>query len=146
MTKQLSRRTVLRGLGTAIALPALEAMMPRTAFGAAASAAAPGPKRLAWLYIPNGVDFPNWLPATTGADYELSPTLAPLAKFKQKMTVISGLACDKANANGDGPGDHARAQAAYLTGVQPRKTEGANIHLGISADQAAAEKIGYLTR
>lgn len=146
MTKQLSRRTMLRGLGTAIALPALDAMMPRTAFGAAASATLPGPKRLAWLYIPNGVDLPNWLPSTTGADYELSPTLAPLAKFKQKMMVISGLACDKANANGDGPGDHARSQAAYLTGVQPRKTEGANIHLGISADQVAAEKIGYLTR
>lgn len=146
MTKQLSRRTVLRGLGTAIALPCLEAMLPRTAIGATAAATVPGPKRLAWLYIPNGVDMQNWTPSTVGADFELTPTLAPLAKFRDKMIVASGLACEKANANGDGPGDHARAMAAYLTGVQPRKTEGANIHLGISADQAAADKIGYLTR
>jgi hypothetical protein len=60
--------------------------------------------------------------------------------------VASGLACTKANPNGDGPGDHARAQAAYLTGVQPRKSEGSNIHLGISADQLAVKKIGYLTK
>jgi hypothetical protein len=145
----ISRRTMLRGLGTAIALPALESMLPRMAFGAAAgtvAAAPPGPKRLAWLYVPNGVDMSSWKPATTGAGYALTPTLQPLAKFKDKFNVISGLACEKANPNGDGPGDHARAQAAYLTGVQPVKSEGANIHLGISADQAAADKMGYLTR
>lgn len=145
MATQLSRRTVLRGLGTAIALPCLEAMLPRASFGATA-AVAPGPKRLAWLYVPNGVDLQNWTPATFGTDYELTSTLQPLAKFKSKMMVVSGLNAEKANANGDGPGDHARAMAAYLTGVQPRKTEGANIHLGISADQAAADKIGHLTR
>jgi len=88
----------------------------------------------------------NWTPATVGGDFELTPILTPLAKFRDRMMVISGLACEKANANGHGPGDHARAMAAYLTGVQPRKTEGANIHLGISADQAAADKIGYMTR
>jgi uncharacterized protein DUF1552 len=142
----ISRRTMLRGLGTAIALPALEAMLPKTAFGAAIAPVAPGPKRLAWLYVPNGVDMSSWKPATVGAGYELTPTLKPLAAFKDRFMVISGLACQKANANGDGPGDHARAQAAYLTGVQPRKSEGANIHLGISADQAAADKIGYMTR
>jgi hypothetical protein len=98
------------------------------------------------MYVPNGIDMQNWTPATFGADYELTPTLMPLAKFKERMMVITGMACEKANANGDGPGDHARAMAAYLTGVQPRKTEGANIHLGISADQLAANKIGYLTR
>jgi len=142
----ISRRTMLRGLGTAIALPALEAMLPRSGFGATVAAAAPGPKRLAWIYVPNGVDMSSWKPTKVGADFELTPTLAPLAKFKDKMMVLSGLACEKANPNGDGPGDHARAMAAYLTGVQPRKSEGANIHLGVSADQAAADKIGYLTR
>jgi hypothetical protein len=142
----LSRRTVLRGIGTAIALPALEAMLPKGALGATVAAAPPGPKRLAWLYIPNGVDMSSWKPATVGADYALTPTLQPLAALKDKFMVISGLACTKANPNGDGPGDHARAMCAYLTGVQPRKSEGANIHLGISADQAAADKIGVATR
>jgi len=149
MAMQLSRRTMLRGLGTAIALPALEAMLPRLAFGAPSTpniATVAGPKRLAWLYVPNGVDIQNWTPATYGADYALTPTLMPLSKFKDRMMVVTGLQCEKANPNGDGPGDHARAQAAYLTGVQPRKTEGANIQLGISADQAAADKIGYLTK
>jgi hypothetical protein len=136
-------------MGTAIALPLLDAMMPSTRFigsSASAATAAAGPKRLAWMYVPNGIDMQNWTPATFGADYELTPTLMPLSKFKERMMVVTGMACEKANANGDGPGDHARAMAAYLTGVQPRKTEGANIHLGISADQLAANKIGYLTR
>jgi hypothetical protein len=144
--KPISRRTVLKGLGTAIALPCLEAMLPNMGFGAISAPTIAGPKRLAWLYIPNGVDMSSWKPTTVGAGYDLTPTLQPLAPFKDKFNIISGLACTKANPNGDGPGDHARAQCAYLTGVQPRKSEGANIHLGISADQAAADKIGYLTR
>jgi hypothetical protein len=121
-------------------------MLPRTAFGAASAPALPGPKRLAWIYVPNGVDMSSWKPATAGDAYQLTPTFGPVAAFKDKFMIISGLAAKKANANGDGPGDHARAMCAYLTGVQPRKSEGANIHLGISADQAAADKIGYLTR
>ncbi len=142
----ISRRTMLRGLGTAIALPCLEAMLPRTAFGAAATPVVAGPKRLAWLYVPNGVDMSNWKPATVGADYQMTTTLQTLAAVKSKIMVVSGLAALKANPNGDGPGDHARAQAAYLTGVQPVKSEGANIHLGISADQVAAQKIGSATK
>jgi hypothetical protein len=138
---------MLRGLGTVIALPALEAMMPRLAFTATtATAAAAGPKRLAWIYVPNGVDMTSWKPTTFGANYQLSPTLQGLAAFKNKMLVASGLTCNKANANGDGPGDHARANASYLTGVQATKSQGAGIHLGISVDQAAATKVGLLTR
>jgi hypothetical protein len=138
---------MLRGLGTAMALPVLDAMMPSIGFGATnGAAAAAGPKRVAWLYVPNGIDMQNWTPATTGAAYELTPTLAPLAPFKDKMTIISGMMCDKANANGDGPGDHSRAMPSYLTGVQARKTQGANIHIGTSADQAAAARVGHLTR
>jgi len=147
----LSRRAVLRGLGTAMALPFLESLLPARAFGAplssdAVAKAAAGPKRLAWLYVPNGIDMQNWTPATFGKDYELTPTLQPLAPFRDKMMVISGLVCDKANQNGDGPGDHARAQSAYLTGCQPRKAEGAGIKSGLSADQAAADRIGHLTK
>ena len=143
---RISRRTMIRGLGTAMALPCLEAMLPRAAFGAITAPTLPGPKRLAWLYVPNGVDMVSWKPAKLGAGYDLSRTLKPIAAFKDKFNVISGLCALKANPNGDGPGDHARAQAAYLTGCQPVKSEGANIHLGISADQAAATKIGYLTK
>jgi hypothetical protein len=125
-------------------------MLPSVTFGAGATtraaAAAAGPRRLAWIYVPNGIDMQNWTPATFGADYALTPTLAPLAAFKEKFMVVTGLVCDKARANGDGAGDHARAMAAYLTGAQPRKTEGANIHVGMSADQAAAMRIGHFTR
>jgi len=120
-------------------------MLPRMTFGATAPTV-PGPRRVAWIYVPNGVDMASWKPGTVGSDYTLPPTLRPLAAFKDKFMLISGLACLKANPNGDGPGDHARANAAYLTGVQPRKSEGANIHVGISADQAAANKIGFQTR
>ncbi len=147
----LSRRTVLRGLGTAMALPFLESLLPARAFGATLSSdavakAAAGPRRLAWLYVPNGIDMANWTPATFGTDYELTPTLTGLADYRNKMTVVSGLVCEKANQNGDGPGDHARAQSAYLTGCQPRKAEGAGIKAGLSADQAAADRIGHLTK
>lgn len=145
----MSRRTLLRGMGTAIALPFLESMIPtRRLFAAEAGAGAKlaGPRRVAWLYVPNGVNIPNWMPSEFGSSYELSPTLKPLAAFRSKMTVVSGLVCDKANANGDGPGDHARAMSAYLTGAQPRKTEGANIKLGMSIDQAIAGKVGHLTK
>lgn len=145
----MSRRTLLRGLGTAIALPVLDSMIPTRLLGAEAKAAAKAalpPRRVAWLYVPNGIDMQNWTPAEAGASYQLTPTLQPLAEYRDKFSVLTGLVCDKANANGDGAGDHARAMAAYLTGAQPRKTEGANIHLGRSADQIAADKIGHLTR
>jgi hypothetical protein len=146
----LSRRAVLRGLGTAMALPFLESLLPSRAFGAAltsdaVAAVAAGPRRIAWLYVPNGIDMQNWTPATFGTDYALTPTLKNVAPFRDKMLLISNLVCDKANQNGDGPGDHARAQAAYLTGVQPRKSE-ALLHVGQSADQAAADRIGHLTK
>jgi len=145
MIQQLSRRTVLRGMGTAVAVPFLEAMMPSLTLGADAVAKA-GPRRLAFIYVPNGVHMQAWTPAAEGADFELTRTLTLLKPFKNKLTVLTGLTCDKANANGDGPGDHARAMSAYLTGCQPRKTEGANLKIGMSVDQACAAKLGHLTR
>ena len=147
---QLSRRNMLRGLGTAITLPFLESLLPLKSFGAISdntiAKLAAGPRRLAWVYVPNGVNVDSWMIKDFGRDYELSPSLSILNAYKERMLVISNLVCDKANQNGDGPGDHARAQSAYLTGCQPRKAEGAGIKAGQSADQAAADRVGHLTK
>jgi hypothetical protein len=143
-TPLLSRRAVLRGTGTLIALPWLEAMLPAIVTGA--EAAKKPPVRMAFLYVPNGVRMESWTPTQSGMDYELSPILAPLKNVKDELLVLSGLAQQKAFANGDGPGDHARAMATFLTGCQARKTSGADIKVGVSVDQVAAEKVGKNTR
>ncbi len=140
--KHLSRRTVLRGMGAAVALPMLDAMTP--AF------AAPGrggkPVRLSFTYVPNGVTQAEWTPAATGRDFDLPRILKPLEPFREDTLVLSGLAQKNANALGDGPGDHARAGACFLTGVHPRKTAGADIQAGVSADQIAAQALASETR
>lgn len=141
----LPRRTFLRGLGTAVALPVLDAMLPGRALAASGSAKA-FPKRVAWIYVPNGKNMADWTPATTGTNYALPSILEPLAQHRRDFSVISGLAIDPANSHGDGGGDHARASAAFLTGVHPRKTAGADIKAGISVDQIAANAIGAETR
>jgi hypothetical protein len=141
----ISRRTVLKGLGTALALPLLDSMLPVHA-RAEAAALAVLPRRLAFIYIPNGVHVPDWTPQTVGADFDLPPILAPLAAHKSHLTVFSGLAQDKGRANGDGAGDHARALSSFLTGCQAYKTDGAGIRAGVSADQVAAQQIGHRTR
>jgi len=147
--KKLSRRTALRGLGVGIALPWLEAMGTINTWAdnlsQVGSQQVPH-NRVAFLYVPNGKNMKNWTPKTEGTNYELKGILTPLDKVKDKTLVISGLTADKARANGDGGGDHARALAAFLTGVQPRKTDGPNIRVGISVDQAAALRIGNQTR
>ena len=140
----MSRRTVLRGLGTTLALPLLDAMLPLTAFGAPNPKAAPN--RMAVFYVPNGMHMPDWSPAQVGRGFELPPILAKLAPFKDDLLVLSGLAHDKANANGDGGGDHARALSVFLTGCQPKKTHGADIKVGMSADQVAAQQVGLHTK
>ncbi len=147
--KQLSRRTFLRGLGVTIALPWLESMGPLTNWATAATKGMTGqvtPNRIAFLYVPNGKIMEEWTPQTVGAGFELTKILKPLEKVQDKTLVLSGLTADKARANGDGGGDHARAMAAFLTGAQPRKTSGTDIHAGISVDQAAATQIGNQTR
>jgi len=143
MGNVLSRRTVLRGLGTAVSLPWLEAMLP--ARGAAAAAASP-PLRLGFVYVPNGKHMPDWTPAAEGSGFELPWILEPLAAHRDRFSVISGLAHMKANANGDGGGDHARALATFLTGSQAKKTHGADLRAGISVDQLAAAHLGRQTR
>lgn len=149
MTKvTISRRTVLRGMGTALALPWLECMLPGSSAVAntIASKATGPPLRMAFLYVPNGMHMPDWTPGEVGADYELTPILKPLEPFKSKFNVLSGLALDGAYAHGDGGGDHARSVASFLTGAHPRKTDGTNIQNGPSVDQIAAAKIGHLTK
>jgi hypothetical protein len=142
---RISRRTALKGLGVVVALPLLEAMEPATTF-AFGTPRRTFPRRMAFVYVPNGVNVWQWTPTGTGKDFQLSNILEPLAPFKNDLLVLGGLTCDKARPNGDGPGDHARAMAAFLTGRQPRKTNGANIRAGISVDQLAASRVGTGTR
>ena len=141
----LSRRAVLRSATAAIALPFLDAMLPRGIF-ASSAAAAPAPLRMGFVYVPNGIHMEDWTPQGEGANYKLSPLLSKLKDFRGDFSVLSGLTCDKARANGDGPGDHARSMAAFLTCSQPKKTAGADLRAGISVDQLAASKLGHHTR
>ena len=141
----LNRRTFLQGLGVTMALPFLEAMMPRAAF-AAGVIAGRAPIRTAFLYVPNGVNMVGWTPAQIGADFQLPFALEPLQAHKNDVLILTGLTQDKGRANGDGAGDHARAASSWLTGAQPLKNEGARIRSGVSADQVLADAIGKQTR
>jgi Protein of unknown function (DUF1552) len=138
--KHLHRRSFLKGMGAVVALPVLDAMTP------ALARAAQAPVRLAFTYVPNGIVMSDWTPAAEGAAYEFTRIMKPLEPFRKDMLVLSGLAHRNGAALGDGPGDHARAGASYLTGVHPRKTAGADIQNGISVDQIAAQHIGDQTR
>ena len=140
----MQRRTVLKGAGTLMSLPLLNAMLPENGLEAAHSSAAP--LRLGYVFFPNGAIMPDWTPKQEGSEYELSRTLKPLEAVKSEINVISGLAQEQGYAHGDGPGDHARSAATFLTGVHPVKTAGANIRVGRSADQVAVDAIGKTTR
>ncbi|MCP4886767.1 MAG: DUF1552 domain-containing protein [Planctomycetaceae bacterium] len=145
MPHSLSRRTVLRGLGTSVALPLLQAMAPTRLLSAATPRGGP-PLRMAFLYVPNGMHMPDWTPKEDGTKFDLPPTLARLADHRESFNVLTGLTLDGARAHGDGGGDHARSVAAFLTGSHPRKTNGADIQNGISVDQATAQFVGDTTR
>lgn len=142
LSQALNRRTFLRGTGVALALPLLEAMTLKATRGAAATP----PVRLAFVFFPNGAIMDGWKPQSAGNGFELPTTLQPLAGVRDELLVISGLAQDNGRAKGDGPGDHARSASSFLTGAHPVKTSGADIRVGMSVDQAAAEKIGSRTR
>lgn len=137
----LSRRTVLRGAGAALALPFLDAMEraiePR---GIAA------PRRALFVFAPNGKKMDEWRPASPGRLGQLPFLLEPLDPVRDRVTVISGLALDGGRAHGDGAGDHARAAASFLTCAHPRKTGGADIEAGVSIDQELAAAVGEQTR
>jgi hypothetical protein len=140
--KHLPRRTFIKGMGTVIALPLLDAMTPALA-GANQKTA---PARLAFVYVPNGIVMSDWTPKGTGRSYECTRILKPLEALREEIFVLSGLADHNGNALGDGPGDHARAGASFLTGVHCKKTAGADIQAGVSADQIAAQQMGAATR
>jgi hypothetical protein len=141
----LPRRLFLRGLGTAVALPVLNSLLP-TRVRANPVLANAFPRRVAWIYTPNGANMEDWTPTATGADYALSSSLQPLAAHQRDLTVLTGLANPNGDELGDGGGAHARASASFLTGVHPRKTAGSDIRAGISCDQIAARQIGHQTR
>lgn len=141
----LSRRTVLKGLGVSLGLPMLEAMTPNVG-SAAESQVQNSPLRVAFLYVPNGVNVDLWRPSGDETDFKLSPTLAPLESFRESLCILEGLTLDGGRAHKDGPGDHARALSSFLTAAHPRKTHGADIRVGVSVDQLAARALGDRTR
>ena len=132
----IPRRSFLRGLGATLALPLLDAMTP--AFAGTTKAIS----RLGFMYIPNGVNLAQWTPTGSGTDFELSPTLSALQPFRDHVTVLSGLAHHCADRMNDGSGDHSRAAGAFLSGCHAKRTEGADLYLGITADQIAARTLG----
>src|SRR5258707_13952630 len=122
MISHLTRRRSLRGLGIGVGLPFLESIAPLgKSLAATASKAAMThsgrPLRMAFLYVPNGVNVARWRPKGDGADYQLAETMAPLADLKDQFQVISGFEHRHGWSNGDGGGDHARASATILTGA-----------------------------
>ncbi len=139
--KALPRRTFLRGLGTAIALPVLDAMAPAFASQLPGKA----PVRMGFVYVPNGMDIRNWNLDYEGKLGKLSRIMQPLEPFKDDITVFGNLTHNNGRALLDGAGDHGRCCGSYLTGVQPKKSF-TDIHCGISCDQIVANAIGNQTR
>jgi Protein of unknown function (DUF1552) len=146
MSQSIDRRMVLRGFGTALSLPLLEAMMPLTAL-AQSGTKSKHPVRMAFVFVPNGINMEHWTPKAEGKFSDVLPSvLSPLSDLKTNVNLLTGLTQRNAFALGDGAGDHARSAAAWLTGCHPRKTSGANIQAGISFDQLMANHIGDKTR
>ena len=144
MNQTFSRRTVLRGLGTVVALPWLEAIAPAATL---TSTGTDAPVRMAFLYVPNGMHMPDWIPGgPESQNFSLPKILEPVSRHRHQMNLFTGLTLDGAYSHGDGGGDHARSVAAFLTGAHPRKTDGKDISNGVSVDQVAANQIGHLTR
>ncbi len=142
--KHINRRALLRGAGAALALPILDSMVP--AMAATPKSAANPAMRLGFMYVPNGIIDSAWAAKGEGAAFEFNETMKALEPFRNQVMVLSNLAQINGRALGDGGGDHARAGASWLTGVHPKKTEGADIHSGISADQIAAKEFGKETQ
>src|SRR6202045_2202947 len=139
--KSIPRRAFLRGTGAMLALPVLDAMTP------ALSAEPARPIRLSFVEVPNGIMMDKWTPATEGADFALTPILEPLAEFRDRMLVLSGL--DQGQAKGlsyEVGGDHPRTCTAWLTSTHCKMTSGADLRAGISVDQVAAREFGKYTQ
>ena len=141
ITKQaLPRRTFLRGVGVTLALPLLDAMVP--ALSAVTKTAGRRVPRMGFVYVPNGAAMRYWKPTGEGRTFELSPSLAPLAPFRDRLIVPIGLSQLQAQGFGDGNGEHTRGQAVWLSGVHPKRTEGADVENGTTVDQLAVQTIG----
>ena len=139
--KSLPRRTFLRAAGATIALPLLDSMVP--ALTAVSKTAAGGVPRLGFFYIPNGVFPANFHPAGSGGrDFELTPILAPLEDLGPYVNVLTGLSNRGALSHDEGGGVHSRAHGSWLNGVRPKRTEGADITVGKTIDQYAADTLG----
>ncbi len=141
--RALPRRTFLQAMGTVVALPMLDAMVP-----ALAAQPLKPTRRLGFIYIANGVIQNQWNPATTGAGFELPPILQPFANVRDQINVLSGLSHLQADTFGDGTGDHPRASAVWLTGVHAydRTQPGIEVRLATTVDQLAAREIGRTSR
>jgi hypothetical protein len=135
--KALPRRTFLKGAGAAIGLPLLDAMSPALAAPAQDPARNP-PGRAVFVYVPNGINMADWTPGEEGAAFALPKILEPLEPYRGQILLLTGLAQDGGRPHGDGPGDHARAAASFLTGAHPVKTPGSGIRNGPSIDQVIA--------
>ena len=143
--KAIPRRTVLRGAGATLALPFLDCMIP--ALATAADTASTRALRMGFVYVPNGITMNQWTPQKEGSGFEMTPILQPLAPFKDRLVILSGLDQKPANAlPGEGGAFHTRTSSAYLTGVHPKPTEGADIRGGVSVDQIAAKALGNQTQ
>ena len=137
--RALSRRTILRGMGTTLALPFLDSMLP--AVSALAQSPANPPQRFGAVYFPNGAPMNYWMPKTTNGDLEITPILKPLAPYRDQMTVVGNLS----RAGGKTVTDHAVSSAGWLSGVVAKQTEAEDISLGITIDQVLASQIGQDT-
>ncbi|HWN86671.1 MAG TPA: DUF1552 domain-containing protein [Vicinamibacterales bacterium] len=135
----LPRRTVLKGLGAALSLPFLDAMVP--ALTAQARTAAVAKKRLACVYVPHGVILDQWTPAAAGSDFELKPIMKPLEPYRQSMVVVTNLLRPERGFDTN----HAGAPSSFLTGVPPKRTAGPDFALGATLDQVVAKEIGQET-
>jgi Protein of unknown function (DUF1552) len=138
--KALSRRTVLRGLGTTLALPLLDAMVP--AFTMLAATPAAPVRRLGFVFVPMGATLSEWTPPASGKITELSPSLKSLTPFLDQLTIISNLELKMAYS----AGNHATSNSAFLSAAKAKMTEGSDYELGITVDQIAARQIGRETQ
>src|SRR5215470_9458931 len=137
--KHLPRRTFLRGMGAAVALPLLDAMLPAQT-PLTKTAAKPLP-RLGFVYVPHGAIMDRWTPKTEGADFDMTPILKPLERFRSRLNIVSGLGHRAA----DSTAVHSLSPTTWLSGVRPKPTQGVDAYAGVTADQIAAEKIGQDT-
>jgi hypothetical protein len=142
LKKALNRRMFVRGLGTMIGLPLLDSMIPAMA----ATGLRKPPTRLGFVYTPNGIIQKDWVPKSQFANFEFQASMKALEPFREKLLVLSNLSQANADGMGDGAGEHARAGATWLTGVHPKKTQGLDVHAGVSADQVAAKELGKFTQ